>query len=511
MSVLRGRDVEQRHLEDSADVVIIGSGASGSVLARELAADGRSVILVEEGPWFTPEEKQAFSVNESMMQLFRMAGGTVATGLGDTPIISNPLGWGAGGSSVITGGVCFRTPDNILQGWVDDLGLDGYSPEAMAPYFDEVEADLGVRATPEGALSRGARVFRGGAESLGLEVRNVPRNMTACRGASRCNFVCPIGAKNSVDRVYIPQAMDDGARLVCDAQATDLLFSGDRVEGVRGRLLAQGGKRKGRFTFRAKAVVMAMGAVHTSQFMMRNGVGTGSGVLGRKMTIHPAMRAYGVFPDEVKAGLGAMQGIYIPTLMDKGITLIAIMTPPGVMGANLPGLGADVREYMEKRKHIMAFGGMVHDMDHGRVINIPGREPFMHYRLGREAKELFVEMARTMGRVFFEAGALEVLMHMPPFERFGSRADLEKMTADSVQWRHIEAGSYHPLGTVRMGVDAATSVVDPDGRVWGHPNLFVVDGGIVPTHIGVNSQETIMAMALKLARGMREQGPQLFA
>ena len=121
------------------------------------------------------------------------------------------------------------------------------------------------------------------------------------------------------------------------------------------------------------------------------------------------------------------------------------------------------------------------------------------------------EMARTMGRVFFEAGALEVLMHMPPFERFGSRADLEKMTADSVQWRHIEAGSYHPLGTVRMGVDAATSVVDPDGRVWGHPNLFVVDGGIVPTHIGVNSQETIMAMALKLARGMREQGPQLFA
>ena len=115
MSVVAGREAGSP-LEDSADVVIVGSGASGAVLAKELIADGRSVILVEEGPWYTPEQKQRFTVPEAMQKLFRAGGATVATGVGDTPVISNPLGWGAGGSSVLTGGVCFRTPEPILSG-----------------------------------------------------------------------------------------------------------------------------------------------------------------------------------------------------------------------------------------------------------------------------------------------------------------------------------------------------------------------------------------------------------
>ena len=511
MSVIEGRSAPSAVIEDEADVVVVGSGASGAVIAKEMAADGRSVILVEEGPWYTPEDKAKFTHTEAMMRLFRAGGGTMAVGKGNTPVISNLLGWGAGGSSTITGGVCFRTPDKVLNGWARDLGLTGLAPDPFMPYFEEVERDLDVRETPEGALSHGARMFRGGAEALGYEVRRTPRNMTGCRGASRCNFVCPIGAKNSVDRVYIPQAMDNGARLYCDALATDLCFDGDRASGVRGRLLGEGMRKVGRFHFRAKVVVLAMGAVHTAQFMRRNGIGASSGLVGRGMTIHPSFRAYGVFPDEVRAGLGAMQGIYSPSLMDRGVSLIAIMTPPGAMGANVPGFGSDAREYMEKRKHIMAFGAMVHDRDEGRVMDVPGREPLMLYTIGREAKQLFIEAAHAMARIFFEAGATEALMHFPPFERFKSPEELVKMQVDTVQWKLLECASYHPLGTVRMGSDPARSVVDPTGRVWEHPNLFVVDGGAVPTHIGVNSQMTIMALALKLARGMRDDGATLFA
>jgi len=511
MSVTEGRNVSSKLLEDDADVVVVGSGASGAVVAKELAADGRSVILVEEGPWFTPEEKAGFTHTESMMRLFRAGGGTMLVGKGNTPVISNLLGWGAGGSSTITGGVCFRTPERVLDGWAGELGLTELAPDPFMPYFEEVERDLDVRETPEGALSHGARLFRGGAEALGYEVRRTPRNMTGCRGASRCNFVCPIGAKNSVDRIYIPQAMDDGARLVCDALATELCFDGDRVTGVRGRLLGEGMRRIGHFHFRAKVVVLAMGAVHTPQLLRSAGVAASSGLVGRGMTIHPSFRAYGVFREEVRAGLGAMQGIYSPSLMDRGISLIAIMTPPGAMGANVPGIGRDAREYMEKRKHIMAFGAMIHDSDEGRVMNVPGREPLMLYTLGRPAKERFVEAAHAMARIFFEAGATEVLMHFPPFERFTSVDELEAMRVDTVNWKLLECASYHPLGTVRMGSDPARSVVDPAGCVWGHPNLFVVDGGVVPTHIGVNSQMTIMALALKLARGMRANGATLFA
>lgn len=511
MSVVVGRTVTRRRTEDVCDVCIVGSGASGAVLAKEFAADGRSVIVLEEGPWYSPEEKQEFKVTDTMMRLFRGQGTTVATGLGDTPVISNPLGWGAGGSSVLTGGVMFRTPEGILEEWVRDLGLEQMAPEKMAPFFDEIEADLGTEDTPECVVSEGAKRFRGGAEALGLEIKPVRRNMTGCRGASRCNFVCPIGAKNSVDRVYLPRAMDQGARLYCDALAEKLTFRGGRVSGVEGHFVGPRGKAVGKFQIAAKVVVLAMGAVHTPSFLMKNKVGNHSKQLGKRLTIHPGYRAYGVFEDEVKAGLGAMQSIYSPTLMKDGITLIAIMTPPGIMGANVPGFGAESREYMEKRRHIMAFGAMVHDTDTGSIVNPPGREPLMHYSLGDEAKAKAIEAIQHMGRIFFECGAREVLFTIPPYERVRTRDELEAMDWRAVQWKHAECGSYHPLGTVRMGTHEDTSVVDPAGRVWGVPNLYVVDGGVVPTHLGVNAQETVMSVALKLARGMREQGNRLFA
>ncbi len=510
MQVIEGRKAEKKRFEDSADVVIIGSGASGAVLAKEMIDDGRSVILLEEGPWYTPEQKCQFSITEAMMKLFRSQGATVAAGLGDTPLISNLLGWGAGGSSVLTGGVCFRTPDSVLDGWVKDLGLDQLSPAAMEPFFDEVEADLRIELTPEAALSEGVRRYRSAAESMGMEARRVKRNITGCRGASRCNFVCPVGAKNSVDRVYLPEALEGGTKLICDALAQRLTFSGDRVTGVEGRFLAPGGKKLGRFRVRGKLVILAMGAVHTPQFMARNGVGTGSGLLGRGLTIHPGFRAYGVFPDEVKAGLGAGQGIYLPGPMEKGITLIDIPTVPGVMGATVPGIGAASREYMEKRHHIMPFGGMIHDYDEGRIINVPGREPIIEYSLGGRAKETFIDAVKLLGRIYFEAGVEEVLISIPPYKRLRSMDDVEQMDAKQVQWKHAESASFHPLGTVRMGTSATDSIVDPSGRVWEHPNLFVVDGGIVPTHLGVNAQVTIMALALKLARGIRGRAGELF-
>ncbi len=511
MSVVEGRAVEGRGFEESVDVVIVGAGASGAVLAREMAADGRSVLLVEEGPWYTPEAKQGFSITDAMARLYRGQGTTVAAGLGNTPVITNPLGWGAGGSSVLTGGVCFRTPDRVLDGWVRDFGLEQLAPAELEPCFEEVEADLGVTETPEAILSAGIKRYRAAAESLGYETRRVKRNMTGCRGASRCNFVCPIGAKASVDRVYIPQALESGAHLICDALVKRVTFRGDRATGVEGQLLGPGGKARGSFRVRARVVVLALGAVHTPQLMMRNGIGTGSGLVGRGLTIHPGFRAYGVFPESVEAALGAAQGIYLPGPMERGITLIDIPTIPGLMGATVPGLGGAAREYMERRRHIMPFGGMIHDTDEGRIIDVPGREPLMQYSLGRAAKRTFVEAIQLMAHIFFEAGAEEVLLSLPPYKVLRSVDEVRAMDADAVQWKHAECASFHPLGTVRMGTDPSASVVDPSGRVWEHPNLFVVDGGVVPTHIGVNAQMTIMAIALKLARGIRERGGDLFA
>src|SRR5450631_1663173 len=99
MSVLRGREVTAP-MRAKVDVVIVGSGASGAVMARELARDGRSVLTLEEGGYYTPEEYGQLSPSQSLRRLAREAGLSVAVGLGDTPLISALAGRAVGGSSL---------------------------------------------------------------------------------------------------------------------------------------------------------------------------------------------------------------------------------------------------------------------------------------------------------------------------------------------------------------------------------------------------------------------------
>src|SRR5262245_13922076 len=123
-------------VEETADVVVVGSGAGGAVVAAHLAEAGQNVVVVEEGPHVPHERYGRMRPSESLRHLWRDAGSTVAVGLGDSPFINVMMGRCVGGSSVLTGGVCFRAPDSVLAHWARDLRLADLSEAAMEPYFE---------------------------------------------------------------------------------------------------------------------------------------------------------------------------------------------------------------------------------------------------------------------------------------------------------------------------------------------------------------------------------------
>ena len=110
-SVVIGRELTAA-FDETCDVVVIGSGAGGAVMAA-LAEAGQRVIVLEEGPYYTPQEYGSFRPTESMRRIFREAGLLAAFGLGQTPVIGLSAGRCVGGSSVLTGGVCFRIPSEL--------------------------------------------------------------------------------------------------------------------------------------------------------------------------------------------------------------------------------------------------------------------------------------------------------------------------------------------------------------------------------------------------------------
>lgn len=500
MPVLRGRE-RNAPLSAKVDVVVIGSGAGGAVVARELARDGRSVLVLEEGGHYSPEEYGALTPSGSFRRLAREAGMSVALGLGDTPLISLLAGKAVGGSSVLTGGVCFRIPEEVLHGWGGALGLGGMTPERLDPFFSEVEGICHVEEVPAHMRSRATELFVEGADKLGIPMKSMRRNTRGCRGAARCNFGCPHGAKMSVDVSFLPDAVAHGARIVSDALVERIDVTGGRARGVRGRFLDPiTGEPRVPFEVRAKVVVVACGSMHTPVLLRQSGLD--SPHIGRHLTLHPGVRIGALFDEEVDGWDGALQSVYSDHFLGDGIWLNGVYSPVNVLAAAFPGVGRAHRRLVKQMPNLAFFGGMVHDDGGGQVRRWLSREPLVLYRMIQRDKARLLKAIHILARMAFAAGAREVLTPIFGMPTVKKEADLAFLLEGKIPASRVECMAFHPLGSAKMSTTRAAGVVKPTGETWDVENLFVCDGSVLPTSIGVNSQLPIMTVAMMLARGI---------
>jgi choline dehydrogenase-like flavoprotein len=498
LRVVRGR-FETSPFSASVDVAIVGSGSGGAIVARELARHGLSVIVLEEGDYVPPSEYAKLSPTQSLRSLAREAGLGIAMGLGDTPLISVMAGKCVGGSSVLTGGVCFRIPDDVLHDWSTKLGLTDMTPDSLAPYFEEMERDLSVTTVPESMRSRSTELFVEGADKLGIPMKPLRRNAPNCKGAARCNFGCPNNAKMSVDVAVLPEASERGTTIVSDALVERVIVERGIAAGVRGRFLDRDTGEPGlTFEVRARAVVVACGSLHTPQLLQRSGAATSC--VGKNLTLHPAFRIGALFDEAVEGWDGAMQSVYSDHFANEGLTLLGVYAVPNILAAAFPGVGKEHRRLVKSMPRLAFFGGMIHDEGGGRVRRWLSREPLITYRMAKRDRERMWRGIGILGEMAFAAGAREILLPMFGADPIKRVEDLRAFTARPPSAKKVECMSFHPLGSARMSAEESQGAVKPTGESWRVKNLFVTDGSILPTSIGVNSQLPIMAIALRLAR-----------
>ena len=488
------------------DVAVVGSGAGGLVVAALLAEAGQSVGVLEEGPHIVPQDYGRMRPSEAIRHLWREAGATFAVGVGDTPMINVMMGRCVGGSSVVTGAVSFRTPGHVLHTWREERGLRDFTEEALAPAFDAVERDMHTEEVPVSMRSQSTVLFGKGLEALGHGFKPLYRTTRGCNACSRCNFGCPHHAKMSVDLVYLPRALAHGARVYGDCLAQRIITRNGRAAGVKGRVLnGPDGAPLGHFEVRARRVVVAAGAWHSPLLLQASGVGRWKGQVGRHLTLHPSFRVMGRFDSPVRGWQGALQSAWCDAYEKEGITLMSLFVPPGVLAATMAGVGRAHVDRAAQIAHLGLFGGLIHDEGGGVVRRGPGREPFVTYRMAPKDRANVPRVLKLMTRIWFEAGAKEVFLPVLGSEGLKSPADLDRLDLDHVAGARLESASQHPLGTCRMGTSADTAVVDAWGQAFDLPGLYVADGGIVPTSLGVNPQVTIMALATRIAWHLREQ------
>ena len=485
---------------DEADVVIVGTGAGGAVAAYELAEAGLSVILVEEGKTYAREDFDGKPLLDRLDSAYRDNGLTFTAG---NVTISLPMGKAVGGTTVVNSGTCFRAPEWILDKWSRELGVKDTDPSTMEPYFAQVEEILNVTPVPDEVLGNNGGVLRDGAQTLGWKGGPIPRNIRGCHGSGQCAFGCPRDAKQSMQLSYLPMAVRRGARIYAGCRVEKVRTDGVRATGVQVRILDSRGIAQGTLEIRARAVVVAAGAVYTPLLLAQSGLGGISKQLGRNLRIHPGAGALALFDRDLHAWKGTMQSYAIDERLESdGIILEATMPPPGISysAGALPFVGEQLVRHVAQYPRMAAVGMMVSDHTSGRVFRRPDGRPLMYYNMGASETYRMAQAVVMAGEIYFAAGAIEYYPVVHGFPVVRSVEELRRLDPSKVRARDLKLSAYHPMGTARMGEDPRLAVVDSYGKSFACEGLYVCDASLLPSSTAVNPQLTIMATAHRIGR-----------
>ncbi len=475
-----------------ADVIIVGSGAGGAPLAWALADRGLRVVVLEEGA-YRPATSFPGPPLQAMAELYRDGGATFA--LGKAPI-ALPLGRVVGGTTVVNSGTCFRIPGFIHRKWTRDLGMpESISEEGLAPYYEELEEALPVRPVPASTMGTNNSILRRATERLGWSGFPLRRNADGCEGSNRCAFGCPTDGKRAMHVSFLPRAVARGATVVCDAEVRRVLTRGGRAVGVE---VAR--KEGGTLTIHAPRVVIAAGTIGTPPLLWASGLRHRN--LGRRLTIHPALKISGHFPKQnVFAPPAVPQSWCIDQFHEQGFLMEGAHVPPDLAVLALAGRSPDeVHEVMDQAREMVTYGFLISDRPSGWLQRGFGRRPLIRYDMHDADVSVAVLGLQKVAELLLEAGARRLYLPTPLMPALDWFEDpVKRIREAGLRAQDLEMAAFHPLGTCGFGPDPETFPLDTDLAFRGVDGLSVCDGSIFPSSLAVNPQLSIMAMALRLA------------
>jgi choline dehydrogenase-like flavoprotein len=457
------------------EVVVVGSGAGGGVVAGELAERGRNVLLLETGPHLTAAsfERWESKAAHDMWFPIRLALPAGDPGPGPVALISGRC---VGGTTTINTKVALRATQRELDKWRDASGVQ-LSVGDLAPWYERVERYLGVRERTDWDWKQCLRTVRAGFEALGVELEPVHAYTDEnCMQCGSCLQGCPTNAGKSTLNTYIHRNWVPGRlQLRPDCWASRVLISNEEATGVE--YLDTAGDRH---VVDADVVVVACGALGTPQLLMRSEVP--NDMVGRNLGFHPTQFVFGLFDKPQDAHMVAPISSHCMDFApdDKGgfvVEAVTVQDPIGFTVAlcdeNGPMWGEPLVEAAKKYRHWVGVLNMSNDDNNGRIeVDADGNE---HFWCDFQPHEL----ARQQAAFDF------------------SRRALEAAGASQILWSSL--ASTHVQGSCRMGADRSTSVVDAHGESHDVKRLFLGDSSVFPRTLSVNPSLTIMALASRLA------------
>lgn len=521
--------LQRKYANEEVDAVIVGAGAAGGVLAKQLSEAGMRVVVLEAGPFRDPQHD--FASDELAMKALGWEETRIVDGADPLQMGHNNSGRGVGGGTAHFTGVFLRFHENdFMTRTVDGVGEDwpiGYAD--LEPYYTQNEKEIAVSGPkyfpwgnfngpypyPEREpLSPNAYMFINGCDKLGirhsvppLAILSAPfEGRPPCINRGFCNQGCMPNAKFSTLIVHIPKAIREGAEVLADCMVTQVLMGDDgRAKGVEFVHNGQTYKQK------AKLVILSAYAVETPRLLLNSanaqfpdGLANSSGWVGKALMTHSSHDVYGKFEQEIRLYKGTP---VLATTQDfystdpnrdfaRGYTLHAHGSRPVSFANGIANSEQGPIWGQKLRDTIMDYNlygrvtmvGEVLPSEHNTVTLVQEKDPYglprakVTFTLGDNDRKLIRHAVDTMSSIIRAAGGT-----------------VEYVVPDTA----------HLMGGCRMGHDPSKSVTNSYGQTHDIPNLFVCDASQFVTSGGGNPTNTVMALALRTADYIIERGKRL--
>lgn len=495
--IYQGEDITKNQTV-TCDVCVIGSGAGGAVVAKELAESGLNVVMIEEGGYYATKDYSVTDTIGSVSKLYREAGASVIMG---NPKIMYSEGRCVGGSTVINGGMCWRTPEKIMKRWQWEFGVQDFNPTKMEHYFNRVEKHIHAKAIIPEARNQESELLKIGAQRLGYKFVENIRSQDLCVGNNTCITGCPTGAKQSTALSYVPQFIQKGGTIFTHCRVDKILTKGKRAVGVVGHFIHPLSlKPTFKLKVKASVVVSSCGAIQTPALLMKSKIKDAGKWLGKNLIVHPNAKVMGVFNDKVNAWHGVNQNYQITEYFDEGILMAVNSVAPGIMALVMPLEGYDMLARMKNEYHHITMGGvLIEDDGFGQVKLGPMGSVIPSYQLNNHDFSKIMRGVALLAEVFFAAGARKCYLPFAGLHQINSVDEIPKIFDLNFKRSDLELLTVHVMGTARMSANPKRGVVNVHGECHSVKGLFVADASVFPTSIGVNPQVTIMALANRTA------------
>lgn len=461
------------------EVLVVGSGAGGATTALTLAEAGRTVLVVEEGPWVEPGSLAPFSLEE-MAQAYRHHGSSAALG---SPPIAYAEGRCVGGSTEVNSGLWHRLPAALAEEWRRRFDLDEFTPDALDRYAERIEAWVPVHSVP-GGPPRSSALIGEGAARLGWRSVEFPRAFSYDSTGR--------GTKQSMLRTLLPRARAAGATILPDTAVHRLRLEGRRVVGASCRQHLPDARHRD-VEIRADHVVVCGGAVQSPALLQRSGLRRG---IGAGLKMHPTIKIAARFPHAVDHDDVPMHRI---TEFSPHLAIGGSASRRGHVALALSDSGADIADALADWEHVFVYYAAIRSDLGGRVLAVPGmRAPLVTYRLTDADLSRLARGLVLLGEALLAAGATELYPSIEGGQVVRHPSELVRWW-DQVDRTRTDLMTVHLTSSIRMSADPAKAGTDGFGRVWDVDNLYVNDASLLADAPGVNPQAAIMTIALRNA------------